>query len=125
MAASWGLSKILALWFIANLMLLSSTSPSLAVGESGSQAQQLGEWIPVRSGCRAAEAGCLTGGEEFELDSEVSRRILATSRYISYGSLQRNTVPCSRRGASYYNCRAGAQANPYSRGCSTITRCRG
>lgn len=44
--------------------------------------------------------------------------------YISYGVLKRNSVPCSRRGASYYNCRAGAQANPYDRGCSGITRCR-
>ncbi|CAF2127845.1 hypothetical protein BRARA_C03615 [Brassica rapa] len=63
-------------------------------------------------------------GAEFEMDSEINRRMLATRRYISYGALRRNTVPCSRRGASYYNCRRGAQANPYSRGCSVITRCR-
>lgn len=68
--------------------------------------------------------GLVFGDEEFELDSEINRRILATSNYISYGALQRNTVPCSRRGASYYNCQPGAQANPYSRGCSAITRCR-
>ncbi|CBI39521.3 unnamed protein product, partial [Vitis vinifera] len=61
---------------------------------------------------------------EFAMDSEINRRILATSKYISYGALQRNSVPCSRRGASYYNCQPGAQANPYNRGCSTITRCR-
>ncbi|XP_050373419.1 rapid alkalinization factor-like [Argentina anserina] len=61
---------------------------------------------------------------ELQMDSEISRRILATSKYISYGALRRNSVPCSRRGASYYNCRPGAQANPYSRGCSRITRCR-
>ncbi|KAJ0249217.1 Rapid alkalinization factor 23 [Hirschfeldia incana] len=64
------------------------------------------------------------GADEFEMDSEINRRMLATRRYISYGALRRNTVPCSRRGASYYNCRRGAQANPYSRGCSVITRCR-
>jgi hypothetical protein len=58
------------------------------------------------------------------MDSESNRRILAARRYISYGALRRNTVPCSRRGASYYNCRPGAQANPYRRGCSAITRCR-
>ncbi|XP_020213312.1 rapid alkalinization factor [Cajanus cajan] len=62
--------------------------------------------------------------DEFQLDSEINRRILATTKYISYGALQRNTVPCSRRGASYYNCQPGAQANPYSRGCTAITRCR-
>ncbi|KAL4379884.1 hypothetical protein GQ457_02G036350 [Hibiscus cannabinus] len=80
-------------------------------------------WIPTGSTCKGSVADCLAG-EEFELDSEISRRILATTRYISYGALQRNTVPCSRRGASYYNCQPGAQANPYSRGCSRITRCR-
>ncbi|KAG7021083.1 Protein RALF-like 33, partial [Cucurbita argyrosperma subsp. argyrosperma] len=78
-------------------------------------------WIPNQSTCKGTIAECF-GGEEFEFDSEISRRILATSQYISYGALRRNTVPCSRRGASYYNCQPGAQANPYSRGCSAITR---
>ncbi|KAK8968604.1 Rapid alkalinization factor [Platanthera guangdongensis] len=80
-------------------------------------------WIPGRSACRGTVGECL-GGEEFDLASESSRRILATTGYISYNSLKRGSVPCSRRGASYYNCRPGGQANPYSRGCSAITRCR-
>ncbi|KAK9086429.1 hypothetical protein Syun_028823 [Stephania yunnanensis] len=80
-------------------------------------------WIPAISTCDGSIGGC-GGEEEFDLDSEINRRILATTQYISYGALRRNTVPCSRRGASYYNCRAGAQANPYQRGCSAITRCR-
>ncbi|KNA06236.1 hypothetical protein SOVF_182740 [Spinacia oleracea] len=76
------------------------------------------------SGCKGSIGECLGGGEdEFEMDSEINRRILATNNYISYAALNRNRVPCSRRGASYYNCRPGAQANPYSRGCSAITRC--
>ncbi|XP_010504445.1 PREDICTED: rapid alkalinization factor 23-like [Camelina sativa] len=96
---------------------------------------------PIETECRGTIAECSVsaalgdedgdlfygGGEmgaEFEMDSEISRRMLAARRYISYGALRRNTVPCSRRGASYYNCRRGAQANPYSRGCSAITRCR-
>ncbi|CAN0897150.1 Protein RALF-like 33 [Linum grandiflorum] len=64
--------------------------------------------------------------EEFGMESEISRRVLqqANGRYISYGALQRNTVPCSNRGSSYYNCQSGGQANPYQRGCSAITRCR-
>uniref|UniRef100_A0A7N0R7U2 Uncharacterized protein n=1 Tax=Kalanchoe fedtschenkoi TaxID=63787 RepID=A0A7N0R7U2_KALFE len=63
--------------------------------------------------------------DEFEMESaESSRRMLAGSQYISYGALNRNKVPCNQRGASYYNCQQGAQANPYSRGCSTISRCR-
>ncbi|WOH15921.1 hypothetical protein DCAR_0935468 [Daucus carota subsp. sativus] len=70
-------------------------------------------------------ADFISDESEFDLDSDINRRILATRRrYISYGALSRNTVPCSRRGASYYNCRQGAQANPYNRGCSKITRCR-
>ncbi|KAK9673124.1 hypothetical protein RND81_12G147900 [Saponaria officinalis] len=60
---------------------------------------------------------------EFELDSMSNRRILAQSNYISYGALNKNKVPCSRRGASYYNCQPGAQANPYRRGCSNMSRC--
>ncbi|KAK8661754.1 hypothetical protein V6N13_091349 [Hibiscus sabdariffa] len=89
-------------------------------------------FLPIKSECSGSMAECLMDdGEEsldmdaeFAMGSEISRRILATTRYISYGALRRNTVPCSRRGASYYNCRPGAQANPYSRGCSRITRCR-
>lgn len=55
----------------------------------------------------------------------VARRVLQGGGYLSYGALRRDNVPCSVRGASYYNCRPGGQANPYSRGCSAITRCRG
>lgn len=110
------------------ILILSSSSTVHASGGS-----HLG-WIPTatattRSACKGTIAECMNAGglgeEEFDLDSEISRRILATSSYISYGALQRNTVPCSKRGTSYYNCQAGAQSNPYSRGCSAITRCRG
>ena len=87
-----------------------------------------GHWLPTRSEQCSSAGECLIGDDvdlvEFEMGSESTRRILAQSRYISYGALRRNTVPCSRRGASYYNCRPGAQANPYSRGCNAITRCR-
>ncbi|GMI94512.1 ralf-like 33 [Hibiscus trionum] len=98
-----------------------------ATGDIQNQQVILG-WLPTtatRSPCKGSIGECLEGEEEFEVDSEISRRILQTTRYISYGALQRNTVPCSRRGASYYNCQPGAQANPYNRGCSRITRCRG
>lgn len=84
--------------------------------------------LPLNSACTGsvAECGLIADNDdaEFLMDSESNRRILAGRRYISYGALRRNTVPCSRRGASYYNCRPGAQANPYHRGCSAITRCR-
>ncbi|XP_073060249.1 rapid alkalinization factor-like [Primulina eburnea] len=82
--------------------------------------------IPISKpeNCRGSIAECMAEGGEFEMDSEVNRRILATTKYISYAALQANSVPCSRRGASYYNCRPGAQANPYSRSCTAATRCR-
>lgn len=72
-------------------------------------------------------------GEDDEDDdlSVSSRRSLLWRRmryYISYGALSANRVPCPpRSGRSYYthNCwKARGPAHPYSRGCSTITRCR-
>lgn len=80
------------------------------------------EWRSERRGNSIGE--CRALGEEAGSESEGKRRILATTQYIGYGALRRNSVPCSRRGTSYYNCRAGAQTNPYSRGCSRITSCR-
>lgn len=43
----------------------------------------------------------------------------------AYAALSRDNVPSLLRDATYYNCRPGAEANPYSRGCSAITQCRG
>ncbi|KAK8639570.1 hypothetical protein V6N13_137945 [Hibiscus sabdariffa] len=80
-------------------------------------------WVSTEAGCQGLVAEC-TANDELDVDSEISRRVLQTTQYISYGALQRDTVPCSRRGASYYNCQPGAEANPYNRGCSAITRCR-
>ncbi|XP_027367111.1 rapid alkalinization factor-like [Abrus precatorius] len=110
-------SLALTLIYAATILVAMSWSPTAVAG--GHHHLGMG-WVPT---CKGSIAECLER-EEFELDSEINRRILATTKYISYGALQRNTVPCSRRGASYYNCRPGAQANPYNRGCSAITRCR-
>lgn len=117
MAASSGLHALVAVMII-NIMILSQSSHT--VKASGPHQNFVG-WLPTRSDCRG------TGEEDKEelmLDSESNRRILASSKHISYGALQRNNVPCSQRGATYYNCKQGAQANPYNRGCSAITRCR-
>ncbi|GMN46410.1 hypothetical protein TIFTF001_015595 [Ficus carica] len=124
MVSSTGIFRILAICAILAVHL--TLASSSAVGFIGDH--QL-SWIGARSdGCRASIGECLLGDMddelELQMDSESNRRILAQRRYISYGALRRNTVPCSRRGASYYNCRPGAQANPYSRGCNAITRCR-
>ncbi|KAJ4878674.1 Protein RALF-like 34 [Raphanus sativus] len=76
----------------------------------------------------------IDGGESFEDAEEedvADRRSLYWKRkryYISYGALSANRVPCPpRSGRSYYthNCfRARGQVHPYTRGCSSITRCR-
>ncbi|CAO2181822.1 unnamed protein product [Urochloa humidicola] len=58
-------------------------------------------------------------------DGAVARRELDGGGYIGYGAMGAGNVPCSYRGASYYNCRPSGAANPYSRGCSAITQCRG
>ncbi|KAI3693519.1 hypothetical protein L1987_76463 [Smallanthus sonchifolius] len=112
---------------MASLLLLNLVISAFLLSMSPTVAASGGDefsWISTQgAGCRGSVAECMAGGE-IEMESESSRRILAASNYISYGALQGNNVPCSQRGASYYNCQAGGQANPYQRGCSTITRCR-
>ena len=63
---------------------------------------------------------------ELLMDSETNHRLLAQrrGRYISYNALRKDSVPCNRRGRSYYNCNGRQKANPYRRGCSAITKCR-
>ncbi|CAN6200231.1 unnamed protein product [Urochloa humidicola] len=88
---------------------------------------------------RAADRELIIGDDDdvFGLGGAIGRRRLddlngtspdgnaTTTGYISYLALTRDSVPCSQRGASYYNCQPGAEANPYTRGCSAITQCRG
>ncbi|CAO1942935.1 unnamed protein product [Urochloa humidicola] len=74
---------------------------------------------------RGAGAACTAGTVEECAGGGAARRELWGGGYISYDAMSRGRVPCSYRGASYYNCRPGGPANPYTRGCSQITRCRG
>ncbi|KAK8635629.1 hypothetical protein V6N13_004356 [Hibiscus sabdariffa] len=113
-----------------SLLLFRITTLVTAVSASASSDVHRLSWMPPtiitnESGsCQGSTLGCMANNVDDEF--EFNRRILQTAntKYIGYGALQRDTVPCSRRGASYYNCRPGAEANPYNRGCSTITRCR-
>ncbi|XP_061369406.1 protein RALF-like 1 [Gastrolobium bilobum] len=105
-------------------LYLSMVAMSIFHPRAGAIGDHRLRWVPMTTTpCQGSIEECLTYGE-LGMESESHRRILATSQYISYKSLQRNTVPCSLRGASYYNCKSGADANPYTRGCTTITRCR-
>ncbi|KAA8548945.1 hypothetical protein F0562_000629 [Nyssa sinensis] len=99
-------------------MMLSSSTVNATTWD-----HQLGRISTSTSKCQGSIAEC-QDWNEFEMDSEINRRRLDSKRYISYGALIRDGVPCSQEGASYYNCQPGAQAKPYTRGCSTITRCR-
>ncbi|KAH1108488.1 hypothetical protein J1N35_012256 [Gossypium stocksii] len=117
--------------FLLAISLLLTTTLITAVLATESSGVHHLTWVPTtvnKSGsCKDSTAECMANvdDDEFDIGSEIKRRILqTTTTYISYKALQRDTVPCSRRGASYYNCRPGAEANPYTRGCSTITRCR-
>ncbi|CAO2203475.1 unnamed protein product [Urochloa humidicola] len=100
------------------LLLLLALAALARAGEVPAAAASLGWDLGVVGAAEDDEFG-FPGGDS------VARRVLQSGGYISYGALRRDNVPCSVRGASYYNCRPGAQANPYSRGCSAITRCRG
>ncbi|CAD6267634.1 unnamed protein product [Miscanthus lutarioriparius] len=120
---------------LALLLLLLAVAASSASAAGGSHLDLDLGFLSSSSGgrrreCRGTVAECLAEDSEEEgLDlvssAESHRRALYGGGYISYGALRRDNVPCSRRGASYYNCRPGGQANPYHRGCSRITRCRG
>ncbi|KAJ0791074.1 putative rapid ALkalinization Factor [Helianthus annuus] len=111
-----------------NLLLLHLLITSVTLFRPSAAGSADFTWLANQAGsCSGSVGECMGGGGgagELEMESESTRRILATTKYISYGALQGNNVPCSQRGASYYNCRSGGQANPYQRGCSAITRCR-
>ncbi|KAL2514877.1 Rapid alkalinization factor [Forsythia ovata] len=84
-------SMIFALCIIASLLISqASAGGDVTVGDVG--------WLMpmMRSGCKGTIAECLANTEaeeEFELDSESNRRILATRRYISYGALPEEQSP--------------------------------
>ncbi|KAF3340691.1 protein RALF-like 33 [Carex littledalei] len=116
---------IKALFF---LLLIAMSLTLISASSSSSSSSDLG-WVNVPA-CRGGhgklgECLDLELGISSSSSDESNRRILANSGYIGYDALRRDSTPCSQRGASYYNCRPGAQANPYSRGCSAITQCRG
>ncbi|GER35224.1 rapid alkalinization factor, partial [Striga asiatica] len=107
------------------LLIAAAAAALLSIAAAAAASGEDFGWIPMKNPatCRGSMGECMADvAGEFEMDSEINRRVLATRRtYISYGALVPNQTPCSRRGSSYYNCRAGAQANAYQRSCSTIT----
>ncbi|PWZ34457.1 Protein RALF-like 33 [Zea mays] len=130
-------AAVLALLAVSTAAL---SAPAWAGGVSAGDLAHLGAAVMIRRGGRACRGGTTVGEcmEYLDVDAEgeadvagmatggSKRRVLqGGSGYIGYDALRRDNVPCSQRGASYYNCQPGAEANPYSRGCSAITQCRG
>lgn len=110
--------------FFSALLLLSVLSAALIESTDGSEMDALGVlWgSNPRPRCEGSIGECFED-DEMQMDSEINRRVLAGRTYISYGALRAGSVPCSRRGTSYYNCRSTSQVNPYRRSCTRITRC--
>lgn len=72
-------------------------------------------------------SNCLEDSNEYAMmSSETDRRVLLDGilgSFISYLVMDKNRVPCSEKGTSYYNCSPNGTANPYERGCQRITGC--
>ncbi|AQK48662.1 Protein RALF-like 33 [Zea mays] len=79
------------------------------------------------AGCRGPVGTCPAGDEAPPDFGEASTMAVddhpVRARRVQHQ--RRDSVPCSRRGASYYNCRPGAPASPYSHACSRIKHCHG
>ncbi|KAL1220536.1 Protein RALF-like 33 [Cardamine amara subsp. amara] len=115
-----GLTRIIfPIMAILAVHILTSAVTSKSIGFAG-------DFMRNETECTGSIAECSEASTaEFEMDSEINRRILQTTqKHISYDALQANTVPCSVPGNSYYGCKSAAQANPYNRGCSAIDRCQ-
>ncbi|GMI79797.1 hypothetical protein HRI_001649000 [Hibiscus trionum] len=112
------LSCALLIFFLA--LSAESSSSDAAMNWSRTMFQNM---VRYRSGSATQACDGLSGECKNEWDSEMNRRSLAGRRYISYRALRQNAVPCNQRGRSYYNCGAAGKVNPYTRGCSVITRC--
>ncbi|KAI3457219.1 hypothetical protein Pfo_013882 [Paulownia fortunei] len=111
------------LWILICLTLWMLVEPSPYMQNPTYNYNHAG-FLSANSKCDGIAADCInTDDQEMMMDSDISRRILAQSGYISYGALQRDNVPCNVRGNSYYNCNSNQQANPYSRSCNRITYC--
>lgn len=117
--------------FLLLLLVVACVTESSALDTVGSGVPVgLSDFTVARGdgACDVLLGQCTDEDEDREMETEtgISRRGLARAgvRYISYGALSKNRVPCNRRGQSYYSCSRGKRANPYRRGCSVITQCQ-
>ncbi|MQL81450.1 hypothetical protein Taro_013909 [Colocasia esculenta] len=108
---------------ISFLLLFVGSCPPPCTGSSGPSAAEM--MAAARGACAARGRRCPWEAAGEQTEAAASRKALQeiAQRYISYEFLKADAVPCSRPGLPYYNCHALTKANPYSRGCLTITRC--
>uniref|UniRef100_A0A7N0TSK5 Uncharacterized protein n=1 Tax=Kalanchoe fedtschenkoi TaxID=63787 RepID=A0A7N0TSK5_KALFE len=121
------LNHILAFWCLVLLLLHTHLSVGKRVSAMVMDSVKSSELDAMlrREGCAGSGMKCgFPEDAEVQLDTEINRRVLLMQKsYISYETLKRDSTPCERPGASYYNCRSTGVANPYSRGCQMIVGC--
>ena len=62
--------------------------------------------------CNGRIGDCIDQSEEMMLDSEASKNVLALEqKFIVYKFFDKEHVPCSQRGQSYYSCHTFKQRN--------------
>lgn len=83
--------------------------------------------VPEGSPTDAEDNETIAMNSNFELAPNPNEPLLQIGgipKHISYEALRANTIPCSKRGRSYYDCRNKTIVNPYRRGCTAITNCK-
>ncbi|KAI6694755.1 hypothetical protein NL676_022465 [Syzygium grande] len=77
--------------------------------------------------CNGSIAEC-SEDTEFQMDSEINRRILEQKKYISPGALKRDQPVCNGGGSGNAYSKSGdclpPPSNPETRGCSKYYQCR-
>ncbi|KAG6528423.1 hypothetical protein ZIOFF_010597 [Zingiber officinale] len=110
--------------FFLLLLFLFASQPCCkpAVASPGRWRTACNETEGGGSRCRVEVEGKGEEAEEFQFDSEISRRLLAgsDSRGVSYAGLDPNKPICYSQNGQPYNC-AGRSGNPPSRGCTVLT----
>ncbi|KAF8388469.1 hypothetical protein HHK36_027141 [Tetracentron sinense] len=76
--------------------------------------------------CNGSIAECYEEQEEMAMESEISRRILQGTKYITPGAQKPNQPVCGNgaQGVSYSSSCLPPQANPSNRGCTKYYGCR-
>ncbi|XP_010023633.2 protein RALF-like 32 [Eucalyptus grandis] len=76
--------------------------------------------------CNGSIAEC-SEEAEFQMDSEINRRLLEQKKYISPGALKRDQPVCNGGGSGNAYTNSGClptPSNPHTRGCAKYYQCR-